>query len=348
MAIALATGMILAFVIVRSVARPLAALSATMQSIVEGGDLTLRADCTGHDEVARRTAAGFNALVESLQRAVHGVRDGAERLSSASSLLVGNADQVAGASAEQSDTASGMAASVEQMTVSITHISEGARDASAISHQAGEDARQGGQVIGQAAREMEELALTVNQAAQTIEQLGAQSDQISAIVRVIKEVAERTNLLALNAAIEAARAGEQGRGFAVVADEVRKLAERTGNSAGEITRMVEAIQHQARLAVAEMETSIERVNEGARLSQQASRSVTQIQEGAARFVVVINDISGALVEQSSAATDIAQRVERIAQRSARNSTVAGEAAQEAHKVEGLAVGLCDSVSRFRC
>jgi len=347
MALALAIGMFLAFVIIRSVALPLSKLRGTMQAIAEGGDLTLRADSAGSDEVAQ-TAAGFNTLVESLQRAVFSVRDGAERLSSASSLLVRNADEVARASAEQSDTASGMAASVEEMTVSITHISDGAKDANAISHKAGDDARQGGEVIGQAAREMEQLALTVNKAAQTIEQLGEQSDRISAIVQVIKDVADQTNLLALNAAIEAARAGEQGRGFAVVADEVRKLAERTGSSAGEITRMVEAIQQNARQAVTEMETSVERVNSGARLSQEAGQSVTQIREGADHVVTVVNDISSALVEQSSAATDIAQRVERIAQMSEKNSSAANEAADEAHKVEELAVGLRNSVARFRC
>ncbi|GIK26004.1 MAG: chemotaxis transducer [Betaproteobacteria bacterium] len=347
MAFALGIGMLLAFIIVRSVALPLAELRKTMLEIADQGDLTRRAGTDGNDEVAQ-TATGFNTLVASLQRAVNNVRDSAEQLTTAATHLVTNSDEVARASAEQSDTASGMAASVEQMTVSITHISDGAKDANAISQKAGDDARQGGEVIGQAAGEMEQLALTVNKAAQTIEQLGVQSDQISAIVQVIKDVADQTNLLALNAAIEAARAGEQGRGFAVVADEVRKLAERTGSSAGEITRMVEAIQQNARQAVAEMETSVERVNEGARLSQEAGQSVTQIKEGAAHVVAVVNDISSALVEQSSAATDIAQRVERIAQMSEKNSTAATEAADEAHKVEDLAVGLRNSVSRFRC
>ena len=97
-----------------------------------------------------------------------------------------------------------------------------------------------------------------------------------------------------------------------------------------------------------METSVERVNSGARLSQEAGQSVTQIREGADHVVTVVNDISSALVEQSSAATDIAQRVERIAQMSEKNSSAANEAADEAHKVEELAVGLRNSVARFRC
>lgn len=347
MAISLVIGIGLAWIIIRSVAVPLAALRQTMQAIMNNGDLTLRVDAAGHDEVAH-TADGFNQLVDSLQRAVSGVRDSSEKLSAASSHLTMAATHVAQASVEQSDTASGMAASVEQMTVSITHISDGAGDARTVSHRAGEDARAGGEVITRAADEMAALATTVNKAALTIGQLGTQSDQISSIVQVIKDVADQTNLLALNAAIEAARAGEQGRGFAVVADEVRKLAERTGTSAGEITLMVEAIQQNARQAVTEMETSVERVNESVRLSLEAGRSVTQIKDGAEHVVTVVNDISSALVEQSSAAADIAQRVEHIARMSEQNSNAARAASAETQTVETLAVALRSSVAQFRC
>jgi len=120
-----------------------------------------------------------------------------------------------------------MASAVEELTVSISRISERAGEANNLAEQAGQAASAGGKVIDDTVVRVRNISTTVDGASESVAQLGSQATQISGIVGVIKEIADQTNLLALNAAIEAARAGESGRGFAVVADEVRKLAERT-------------------------------------------------------------------------------------------------------------------------
>jgi methyl-accepting chemotaxis protein len=250
-------------------------------------------------------------------------------------------------SQRQSEAASAMAAAIEQTTVGINHIAEFARDAQAISSEAGALSNQGSEVVHRTVAEMQEIAATVQRAAELIEELGRQSESISAIVNVIKDIADQTNLLALNAAIEAARAGDQGRGFAVVADEVRKLAERTTNSTQDISTMIAAIQSGTTQAVLSMQDGVARVAGGVELAQSAGAAMEKIKAGAARVVRSVSDISLALKEQGAASNEIAGNVERIAQMADENNAAVAETTATAQQLERLAAGLQDEVRRYR-
>ncbi|MCC7269612.1 MAG: methyl-accepting chemotaxis protein, partial [Rhodocyclaceae bacterium] len=275
------------------------------------------------------------------------IQSGSGNVSAAAASLAAASLQINEGSQKQSESASSMAAAVEQTTVGVDQIAEHAREAHAISSEAGRLSEEGHEVVGRTVVEMKQIAESVEQSAKLIEELGQHSDQISAIVSVIKDIADQTNLLALNAAIEAARAGESGRGFAVVADEVRKLAERTAKSTQDIATMIEAIQGGTRQAVASMRAGVERVADGVELATRAGEAMDKIKTGALRVLRSVSDISLALKEQSAASTEIASNVERIAQMAEENNAAVSETTSTAHELERLAAGLQQDIRRYK-
>ena len=341
-----ALGFFLAWWIIRSITGPLNQMRTTITEVDKNGDFTRRIPVDTEDEVGQ-TARSFNELMAALQQTLGQVLDSVNKVSDAAQSLSASSGQVAASSSSQSEATSSMAAAVEQMTVSIGHVSDSAHEAVDISRKSGKLSTEGGKIIGKAAAEMSQIAETVRHTALAIEELGQQSNQISSIVQVIKDVADQTNLLALNAAIEAARAGEQGRGFAVVADEVRKLAERTTKATEEITQMIGTIQHSAQAAVSTMEMAVDQVSGGVALANQAGSAIVQIKDGAEQVVGVVNDISSALAEQNSASNDIASQVEKVAQMTEENSAAAAETASAANNLQELANNMQAAVNHFK-
>ncbi len=337
---------LLGVVLARSIARPLEEMRRAIVTVAAENDFTHRAAVTTRDE-AGQTAQAFNQLIEQMQASLREVLESAARISSAAHKAAGVSRQVSDASGNQSESASAMAAAIEEMTVSITHINDSTQDALRRAHEAGDAANSGAETISETNVEMAEIARTVQSAGQSINDVGVQSNKISMIVQVIKDVADQTNLLALNAAIEAARAGEQGRGFAVVADEVRKLAERTASSTTDISKVVESMQSTTQHAVVGMDSVVKRVDVGNKLSDEAAGRVGEIQGSARQVAEAINDISIALNEQNSVAQEIARRVETVAQMSEENSVAARNTAQVAEELDQLAEALRQTAGYFR-
>ncbi len=309
-------------------------------------DFTARAHIYAQDEIGIMGGL-LNRLLDKLQNNLKTIAKGAQQLSEASTHMAVSSDQVARASDQQSASASNMAASIEELTVSINHVGERASEANTHSTRSGHLAEAGAQVIGQTVSDINDIAETVHAASGRIRELEAQSDRISSVVAVIREVADQTNLLALNAAIEAARAGEQGRGFAVVADEVRKLAERTAASTHEISSMVDTVRSSARNAVESMEHAVVRVSAGVARAAEANTAIRQIGESSESAVGMVSEITHAIREQSAASTSIAQQVERIAQMAEEGNAAASESAQSARELDALANTLQKVVASYR-
>jgi methyl-accepting chemotaxis protein len=186
---------------------------------------------------------------------------------------------------------------VESMNQSVLDEVQSANLAAEAANHSNQIAKQGQQTVSSTVQNIEQLAMYLQQASSTIAQLEQDSNQVGAVLEVIKGIAEQTNLLALNAAIEAARAGEQGRGFAVVADEVRTLASRTQKSTEQIQRTIEQLQSAAREAVQKMKLSSEQANLSVQSANQAGHSLQEITGSIAQICAMNQEIASATDEQ---------------------------------------------------
>jgi methyl-accepting chemotaxis protein len=313
---------------------------------VAGGDLFQKIETSGRDEISvlMRALASMQAKLVEIIRCI---QDNSQDVAASAEQIAASSGQLAHASNEQSNAATTMAAIIEELTVSINHVSSNARDAQVLTRESGALSDHGSNVIRSTVTDILEIAETVRLAASRMNELGGHADRISSIVNVIKDIADQTNLLALNAAIEAARAGEQGRGFAVVADEVRKLAERTSQSTREISEMISHIQIGSQETLGTMQQSVSRVENGVNTANQAGEAIVQIRNSSVRVVDMVSDISTSLQEQSVASNSVAGNVERMAQMSEENNRAIADTSKAAQQLKGLAQSLQKSVAFFK-
>uniref|UniRef100_UPI00403E9553 methyl-accepting chemotaxis protein n=1 Tax=Pseudomonas sp. MAG733B TaxID=3122079 RepID=UPI00403E9553 len=286
------------------------------------------------------------AMRHSLSDMIGKISQASEQIEGATLQLSASSEQGLSSAALQSETASSMAATVEELSVSINHIADNARQAQSTAQTAGDITGEGMAVMQASIEEMGQIADLVAQSSSDIDQLAIQSNDISLIVGVIRGIAEQTNLLALNAAIEAARAGEQGRGFAVVADEVRSLAARTAQSTTEIVALVAAIQNGMVKAKDSMAAGCERVTHGQKLVESAGQSMSRIKGALDESIAAVSFISLSLQEQRSASDQVASNVEKVAQSVEENATAQGGIVRTTQELKAMSDGLGVILQRF--
>ena len=338
--------LLLAYFITRSITRPLGQLQRFVHETGTSYDFTRRMPVAGGDEIGL-TLAAINDLLDVLQKSIQQLRAVGQNVTTSVEHLSDASREMSQISHEVSESSASMAAGVEQVTVSIGHVAERTDECDRTAREAGRLATAGGEVIESTITSINQIAAQVRSASEQIDQLKGRTETIGAVVNVIKDIADQTNLLALNAAIEAARAGEQGRGFAVVADEVRKLAERTAISTQEIIATINAIQSEASATVSAMEQTVHDVDIGVGEAQKANLAIQDIRHSADRVVDQVSDISSAMREQSSASALMAQQVERVAQMSEESSETASKTADEGKQLQTLGQELDQAIRRYR-
>ena len=282
------------------------------------GDLSSPVNTEGADE----TAALLRAL-ETMQTSLHAIVGQVRQ--SADSIQVASAEVAAGnidLSQRTEQSASSLqqtASSLEQLTGNVRQSADAASQANQLAASASNVARRGGEVVAQVVSTMDEI--------------NGSSKRIADIIGTIDGIAFQTNILALNAAVEAARAGEQGRGFAVVASEVRSLAQRSAEAAREIKGLIGS--------------SVEKVETGARLVQDAGSTMGEIVASVQRVTDIIGEITAAAAEQSSGIGTVNGAVNQLDQMTQQNAALVEQSAAAAESLKDQAQRLAEVVGRFQ-
>lgn len=345
--LALVIGLLLAALVARGIVRPIRAAVDAMRDIAAGeGDLTRRLEARGRNEVSE-LAHAFNRFADKVRNVVADVAGSTAQVAAAAEEMSAITDESNRGVARQRSEIEQVATAMNEMTATVQEVARNASQAARSAETADTDALQGQEVVREAVKAIEAVAGEVERAAEVIQRLESDSESISAVLDVIRGVAEQTNLLALNAAIEAARAGEQGRGFAVVADEVRTLASRTQESTGEIQQVIERLQAGARDAAAVMEQGQTRAKDSVARAQDAGASLTKITRSVATISDMNTQIASAAEEQSAVSDEINKNVANINQVADAVTESAGQTAQASSQLARLAADLQTLVGQFK-
>ena len=276
-------------------------------------------DIPEHRGPMRDLLSALREMQASLARTVASVRVNAEKVAIAGSQIAQGNSDLSARTDLQASALDQTASSMDQLGSTVRQNAGNAEQANRLAQGASAVAARGGQVVAEVV--------------DTMKGINDSSKKIADIIGVIDGIAFQTNILALNAAVEAARAGEQGRGFAVVAGEVRNLAQRSAAAAREIKQLIQA--------------SVERVEQGSTLVDQAGATMHEVVSSIRRVTDIMGEISTASAEQSSGVAQVGAAVQKMDQTTQQNASLVQQSAVAAQSLQAQATALVQAVSVFK-
>jgi len=339
-------GCMAGYMFANTISQPIVRLNDGLSKIEQNSDLTYRLKVTTNDEIGS-TATSLNSMMSMFHHAISNVANNAVNLATAaeqtSVITAQNSERIS----EQQHQTIQVATAMEEMTSTVDNVSDNIHEAVAAVSTAEQKSHDGHKIMQHAIGAVEQLASQIGNASQVIDEFELHSNEIVAVLDVIRGVAEQTNLLALNAAIEAARAGEQGRGFAVVADEVRGLAGRTQASTSEISEVIEKLKASSDKAIVAMQKSQQLTKVVVEQSSQAEASFNDVADAVLAIATMNQQISTAVTQQRSTSTEINHNINLISQNTAECASGSSQTAEASLELASLTIDLKTLVGTFK-
>lgn len=315
--IALVFGVMATWLITRSIRSPLQSAINQSEHLARG-DLTVSVDTSGRDEIAK-----FLMSLETMRtrwcETLLDLRDASGNIYTASAEISSGNNDLASRTEH-------MSAELHKASFEIGELITALRQAMDVAHEASQEAVVAADVASKGAE-------VVSGVVRTMHEIDDSSKKIEAIISVIDGIAFQTNILALNAAVEAARAGEQGRGFAVVASEVRSLAGRSAAAAKEIKSLIAS--------------SVEKVNSGTALVQNAGQTMSEIQRAVTNVSRLIQTVASNSVQQEARASMVSNAVAVLDDVTQKNAALVEEVAATSEGLKHQTHRLNDMVGFFK-
>ena len=311
---------------------------------VANGDLT--EDHKVHNASEESIYGSVLRMRHALRSMMSGIAESVASLHRISDDIVHKAQTSTSMAEEQSVATAKIAASAEEFNQQTKHAMLQAKEARDQTDAASQTAARGQQLISHAVQRFVELEHSVSTTQSSIDALADRIGSISAVISVISEVANQTNLLALNAAIEAARAGEQGRGFAVVADEVRQLASRTSQATQEISDTISTVQTSSRTAKQNMDQMVVQLKDGIEQTKEGGKTVETISSETRSVEDIVSHIGHAMEEHVEASGLILQYVSQVEESSVGTKDAAHGTLTASQHIRKASDSLSQMLERF--
>jgi methyl-accepting chemotaxis protein len=344
MALAVAAGFVFAFLIHRSITKPLADFSTVMEKVGQG-NLCQNLETSRRDEIGD--------LGRSLERMVSGLRDlavqtraGVESLNSATAEILASTQQQAAGTAEQAAAVQEASATMAEISQSGAQISDRAKQVATTAEAASTASVSGMQSVRNMVTTMESIREQAEAVAENVVLLSEKTMAVGEIIQSVNDIAEQSHLLSLNASIQAAVAGEQGRAFSVVASEMKNLAAQSKHATVQVRSILGDIQKGITSSVMLTEEAVKRIEFGRQQSALAENTIRELTASIEESVRAFQQIVGGSSQQQIGFEQVTQAFRNISIASQETATSTKQSEKAAANLSALAQQLRTAVDQY--